>query len=398
MSFANPTMFWTLLGVLVPIGIHLWSRREARTLKVGSVSLLEASSTVKSRALRPSEWLLLSLRCLVIALLALLLANPFFEGKQESVAKVYVVDPALLIDGYPQALLDSLPENAEVRLLQSELPILDVSDDEFFISDNEAEEQVKAPGYWQLVSELTELRADSIVVLTRGFISGLKGRRPAIPGRMRWEVFQEEEEKTIPLITMQGQNGQHRVSIRSSGNATSWVREEMGNDNNTDQLVLVREEALAVQLDLPDSLENERRYLQASLKAGASFLQRELQLDSGPVLYFEIDPLSKDLIALDQAGNLRLTRRLNARNTVRERLTEQLVALLVSDSLPAALARNYDRRQVAAKVLEGATSPGQIQSAAQASIGVNGRIRPWILGLLCTVLIAERLIARIRKQ
>ncbi|SFR54737.1 N-terminal double-transmembrane domain-containing protein [Robiginitalea myxolifaciens] len=397
MSFANPTLLWTLLGVLVPISIHLWSRREARTLKVGSVSLLEASSTVKSRALRPSEWLLLFLRCLVIALLALLMANPFFEKKGETVATVYVLDPALLIDGYPQGLLDSLPEDAEVRLLQSELPVLDVSDDDVVVF-TEDKDQVKAPGYWQLIPELTELKADSVVVYTRGYVSGLKGRRPAIPGRIRWKVLPEEGEKTIPLVALQGQNTQRRVSIQSSGKTTSWVREEMGNEDYGDQLALVREEALAVQLDLPDSLENERRFLLASLKAGASFLQRELQLDSGPVLYFERDPLSKDLIRLDQAGNLRLTRRLNPQNTVEERLTEQLVALLVSDSLPAALARKYDRRQVASTVLGGPESHEQIESTAKASMGVTGHIRPWILGLLCAALIGERLIARIRKQ
>ena len=44
MSFAHPLYLWTLLGLLVPIAIHLWSKKEAKTIKIGSVQLLSEST------------------------------------------------------------------------------------------------------------------------------------------------------------------------------------------------------------------------------------------------------------------------------------------------------------------------------------------------------------------
>ena len=397
MSFANPAMLWTLFGVLVPIGIHLWSRREARTLKVGSVSLLEASSAIKSRSFRPSEWLLLVLRCLAAGLLARLLASPFISGKQQNLPVVYVVDPALLYEGLP-GIADSLSAAAEVRLLQAGLPILDESLNDGKASDPGRENKGKGTKYWQLVPELSNLKADSIVVYTRGYAKELRGRRPAIPGRIRWEVLPEEAEKITPLFTLETQGASQRVSIRSSGAVTSWLKEEPTGGVGEDSLPRIQADPLSVQLNLPDSLSNERRYLQAALQAGANFLNREVQLDQGPVLYFESDPESKELLMRDSKGNLRLTRRLNPQNTVEERLTEQLVRHLVSDSLSGEFASRYDRRQVTSGTLLGPEAHEETPDRAAASLGAGKPLRPWILGFLCCVLIAERLIAKTRKQ
>lgn len=390
-------MLWTLLGLFVPIAIHLWSRREARTLKVGSVSLLEASSTVKSRALRPSEWLLLLFRCLAVGLLALLLASPFIGGKQQNQRLIYVIDPAVVSEVF-ERIEDNWPEEAEIRLLEAGLPIFEGTLEDLQASNTVMKNKGNGPYYWQLVPELSNLKADSIVVYTRGYAKGLLGRRPASPGRIRWEILPDEAQTNTPLLTLDNQRASQRISIRSTGNATSWIKENLTDGSGEDSLPRIQTEPLSVQLDLPDSLSNERQYLRAALRAGADFLNREVQSDQGPVLYFESDPQSAELLMKDSNRNLRLTRRLNPKNTVEEQLTEQLLQHLVSDSQPAALARNYDRRQVAAELLQGNIVEDETEIKAKAALGLGKPLRPWILGLLFIVLVAERLIAKTRKQ
>ena len=43
MEFLNATYLWGLLGILLPLAIHLWSRKKVVTIKVGSIKLLQAS-------------------------------------------------------------------------------------------------------------------------------------------------------------------------------------------------------------------------------------------------------------------------------------------------------------------------------------------------------------------
>ena len=43
MTIKNPTYLWALLGLLVPLAIHLWSRKSGKTVKVGSTQWLIAS-------------------------------------------------------------------------------------------------------------------------------------------------------------------------------------------------------------------------------------------------------------------------------------------------------------------------------------------------------------------
>jgi len=75
-------------GILVPLLIHLWKVNQGRVLKIGSISLLGVSSRKSSKSFKLTDWLLFLLRCLLILLLAFLLAKPMFDkdlekGKQQ---------------------------------------------------------------------------------------------------------------------------------------------------------------------------------------------------------------------------------------------------------------------------------------------------------------------------
>ena len=67
-----------LLGLAVPLAIHLWNRRPGRTVRVGSVRWLQANANRRLRNLRLEQLGLLLLRAAIVALLALAVAGPFW--------------------------------------------------------------------------------------------------------------------------------------------------------------------------------------------------------------------------------------------------------------------------------------------------------------------------------
>ena len=95
MEFMNIWMLLGLLGVAVPILIHLLNRRSGRTIDWGAFRFLLTSMLRRRRRVLLEDALLMACRCLVIALLALALARPFIQPSSR--VPWGVVMPAILI-------------------------------------------------------------------------------------------------------------------------------------------------------------------------------------------------------------------------------------------------------------------------------------------------------------
>ncbi|ARS38862.1 hypothetical protein CA265_03870 [Sphingobacteriaceae bacterium GW460-11-11-14-LB5] len=79
MQFLYPIGLVALAGLIIPLLIHLWNVKQGKTVKIGSIALLGESSRASSKSFRINDWLLLVLRCLLLALLAFLLAQPYLK-------------------------------------------------------------------------------------------------------------------------------------------------------------------------------------------------------------------------------------------------------------------------------------------------------------------------------
>lgn len=77
MAFLNPFFLFGLLAAAVPLLIHLWSRRQAVTVDFSSLMFLVAAHRQNVRRLQLKQLLILLLRMLIVALIALALARPF---------------------------------------------------------------------------------------------------------------------------------------------------------------------------------------------------------------------------------------------------------------------------------------------------------------------------------
>ena len=99
MSFLQPLFLAGLLAAAIPIVIHLINRRKATRQEFPALRLLMESNKKEARSIKVRQWLLLGLRVLLIAALAIALAKPYFlsdEGVTASerlpTAVVMVVD------------------------------------------------------------------------------------------------------------------------------------------------------------------------------------------------------------------------------------------------------------------------------------------------------------------
>ena len=80
MLFLNSLLLFGLLGISIPIIIHLLNRKSSRVVQWGAMRFLRDSITNRTRKIQLEEALLLACRCLLVALLGLALARPFVQG------------------------------------------------------------------------------------------------------------------------------------------------------------------------------------------------------------------------------------------------------------------------------------------------------------------------------
>lgn len=98
--FVNPALLGGLGLIALPVLIHLLSRRQFRRIAWGAMRFLLEAERENRRRVRFEQWLLIALRCLAMALLALLLARPFVQpglvasllGDRGQVRRVVLID------------------------------------------------------------------------------------------------------------------------------------------------------------------------------------------------------------------------------------------------------------------------------------------------------------------
>lgn len=79
-DFGSSGMLWFLAAAAAPILIHLWNRRNRRTITWAAMEYLLAAIKQKSRRIVVQNWLLLAVRTLLVILVALAIAKPYIES------------------------------------------------------------------------------------------------------------------------------------------------------------------------------------------------------------------------------------------------------------------------------------------------------------------------------
>jgi hypothetical protein len=134
MTLLAPLMMAGAAAVSIPIALHFFYRARYKPLPWAPMKFLKEAVEQTSRRLKFQEWILLALRCLAVALLALALARPAEEsasaaGGGEPVDAVLVIDNSFSMDAKDGdktrldrakeaalAVIDALPAKSSVQV------------------------------------------------------------------------------------------------------------------------------------------------------------------------------------------------------------------------------------------------------------------------------------------
>src|SRR5258708_36388145 len=172
MTLANPIFLWSLLGLSIPIAIHLLSRKEGKVIQIGSIRHIEETSTQQFKGVRLNEILLLTLRCAMIIVFSLLLSGLQCTSIQEE--KWVIVEKSL--ENFPavKTILDSLrKDDYEKHYLAEGFPVTNV---DTTIEIN----------YWKLAGQLGAMNLSNTVVFASNRLGNFKGKRLALPSNIKW--------------------------------------------------------------------------------------------------------------------------------------------------------------------------------------------------------------------
>ena len=418
MSFLNPTYLWALLGLLIPIAIHLWSKKEGKTIKVGSIELLRESESKQTSSIQPNELWLLLLRMLVISLVTLVLAEPQLKLKSKNTAITYVIEPSLLKHEKASSIINSIVDvTGDIRLLKHGFSEIDAIDLENLTSET--------PNYWQLAKEMQNIATDSIVVFTKALASGFKGMRPSIHKNIEWILIETEENiEKLAIKATKIDTNVELLTMFSKDKNTSFekilVKES---DYDVADLEIVTENPVKILLFYEDVFTNDSRYLEASLSAASKHINRTFEITKtqeaqdldfesfdlviwltetnqvpngiNKLLEYKSDHLSHSLIEESLTRNhFYLTTHLNTENSVENHLPEQLLNILDLNTGLNKVIQENDKRVFSKAELLPTFSAVKAKNKSSNYLSIS----KWLWLILGITLLGERFLASYRKQ
>ncbi len=124
MTFVEPVFLWASLAVAIPVAIHFWHQKRGRPLPWAAMRWLTEREQQQSRGIKLDNLWLLLVRCLVLLLLAVLLAQPLLNwfDNQPIVQRVHLVQPnARVTENFRFELAEARKKNEPVVNLANPL-------------------------------------------------------------------------------------------------------------------------------------------------------------------------------------------------------------------------------------------------------------------------------------
>lgn len=189
LSFLQPTWLWAIGGIIIPVAIHFWNISEGKALPVGSIALLEKSTKKYVRTLRISEWLLLVLRCLLIILIAMLLAKPVQQQKLDN-RKGWLLlgkQQTNIVYAHFKNIIDSLL-NAGFELHRFDESLEQTNIEDILASEDTSNNPIQ---YWPLLKKADSRLPPSfpVYVFTSNHLKSFKGDRPQVSTGIQWFAY-----------------------------------------------------------------------------------------------------------------------------------------------------------------------------------------------------------------
>lgn len=305
----NPIWLFGIAGILIPVLIHLWNIKQGKTLKIGSVILLGESSKQNARSLRLQDLLLLLLRCLLIIILAFLLAQPVWTRPYDITQNKgwILTGRADFKEAYSRfkAEIDSLDRlGYEFHFFEPGFKLADI---QYLAEDQSMADTSRVKlSYWSVARMLDHEipKGFKAFIYTCNSLSRFKGERPLISNSINWKTYTSADSTATWIGRAYFTNRDSiRAIISTSGPAGTFHRIENidPSDNNSPYTVNIKEgkaklrfKTLPSQNDddrqadidtstlrisiFTDKYQKDAAYLEAAIGAVQSYTARKLKL------------------------------------------------------------------------------------------------------------------------
>ncbi len=416
MTFLSPAYLYGLFGLLLPIAIHIWSKKEGRLIRVGSTQFFPEAESKQSSSLHLNEVWLLILRLLLITTLVLILAEPMMSSIEADKDKFVLLTPGIKENQQIKTIRDSLTKDGyKLKWLSDGFPDYD-----------EAVKLRDTTYYWQLLSELQALESNNIVVICDLKLRDLLGKRPELP--FNPAVIFVESDSTKAFLAEA-----HRVNSNSfkitKGVATpqsiTFSEQLVGVDqvsiqenklrvSNLSERVTIDHDTVSFRFKIDEKYHHEVFFIKAAIRSIKTYTKWALIItedyDADWLIW-----LSDDAVAHDSANNLltirlnetqeiinynvnnetyELTKRLTEDVVIEEKLAIKLLKLLRENHFEQSLkiANRYDIRKVDEKQMAAKSTRTNTEKI------IRQAASPYLWWLLLTLLIGERVLSFVRKQ
>ncbi len=303
MQFINPIWFTAITAVLIPLAIHLWNIRSGKVLKVGSISLMGEASQQSSRSLRLQDILLLILRCLILIILAGLLAQPFLSRHADnSKIKGWLMIPKQTFrEAYAKFKkpVDSLTSvGYEFHYFDAAFTKANLLE---IVKDTTKTHDTTTVNYWNTLSRLNTKKPANLPVylFTDNLKSHFGGSKPTVAANLHWQTYTPADSVSewVEKAWFTADNNIKVLEGLSNSHGTSYtlLNAQPGLSNGLVYTRIVNGEAIVALKGSPqhitvvdtavfriavvaDNSQVDAAYLNAALKAIAPFIPHKVQL------------------------------------------------------------------------------------------------------------------------
>lgn len=413
MQLSEPTYLWALLGLLVPIAIHLLSRKAGRVIQVGSIRHLVDSNTRKFSSLQFNEYLLFLLRALMILIFVLLLSGLSISGKRS-------VPKWVLLESEPQRLrflqksLDSLQQAGyELRYWAEGFPP---------VAEAEGLPQTRS-NYAYLLSQLHQTGAEAIIYASNR-LPRFRGEQYPLPEKVSWLQLPGPKQQTVlrasrlsgdTVSLLRGTTGPDRTSFVHS---LRDIPEEQGTLDDAESLTIESLAPWRFLFVIDEKKERQLAILEAAVRTLADFTKRPLTIekvaglpdtlnnfdfvinsgvsinkDTGKVRIINFtDDAAAPLLRQSGPDVWTIRADLDRRMAVRENLLVALGDVFLKDPKLEQQIRDWDLRTIDEK-----TFFSSEETLARSSVSKKHPADGWLILSLILLFITERILAFYRQ-
>lgn len=274
----NPIALFAAAAVIIPVMIHLWNTRRGKTLKVGSIALLSESSKKPARSLRITNWPLLLLRCLLLVLIAVLMAKPSWLENPSSKSGGWMLIPGNeLTYAYQQhhGLIDSLLKKG------FELHNLQPKHEKLLLQDSSSYTQSAPRNYsnWSFLRYLDAALPPNypLYIFSGRLLQDYAGDRPSVNLDIHWvDMLASQQTDTSLMASYVSKDGNVITTKRISTSTGNFYEESAAGPAKIANATAVINIGV-----YPGNNSADASYLKAAIEAIAEYTGRNILINEG---------------------------------------------------------------------------------------------------------------------